>query len=393
MSEISSALYWAMPGPLEFLAKVSDAARNARALFLSFPEFMSINPMACVEKALKDANVYEPVTLIIQDGVNISAEIGTHFSIPNMPAQALAHHCHGAQHAIVLEARGKRAQEHCEKYATEFIDAIDDAAGDVRLVVALRSGEYKEDAAGNRIQVICFDGSLTPSEMDAYVAQRMVSYGGPGSTNLYKHLVREYASFDPMLAERLSRMEESQLMDLPNSLTGLLTEEMLRWAKYSWLAGTKSSASKEVHPLHEWYVAIHSGSAALTYKQAANRRFWKACLKAIIPWLEERRLKVIDLLDVPLTRLEQAAGGKDKILKRRGTEQISITRAELEYNDIAYQSYGQAFNSTLLTAKEASAISICRIAKNVRDDLSHLRPPKVQDLINLISSMDVLISD
>lgn len=393
MSEISSALYWSMPGPLGFLGKVSDAARNARALFLSFPEFMPVNPMACVERALKDANVYEPITLIIQDGVNISAEIGTHFGIPNMPAQALAHHCHGAQHAIILDARGKRAQEHCEKYAGEFVQAIDDAAGDVRLVVALRNGDYKKDASNEGIQVICFDGGLRPSEMDAYVAQRMVSYSGPGTTNLYKHLVREYASFDPVLAERLSRMDPSQLMDLPNSLTALLSEELLRWSKHSWLAGTQSGASKEVHPLHEWYVAIHSGPEASNYKQAAAHRFWKACLKAIIPWLEERRLKVIDLLDGPLTQVEHAAGGKDRIQKRRGTTQISVTRTELEYNDIAHQSYGQAFNSIALTNKETSAISICRIAKNVRDDLSHLRPPKVADIGDLISGMDVLVPD
>lgn len=392
MSEISSALYWSLPTPQEFSNKVTDAARSARALILSFPEFMPSNPIRAVERALKNASISEPLILDIMDGMNISVEIGTHFGGRNMPAQLLAHHVHGTQHAIVLQAHGKRAQVHCEKYTSEFVNSIDEVVvGDVRLVMAMRSGEYEADQSGGAIRVIAFDGGLSYAEMEAYVAIRMVSYPGPGSTSLFKHLVTEYASFDPVMAEKLSQMDQSNILTLPNSLGPIMSEDPVRWSRSSWVTGTKSTMSNDTHPLHEWYVASHSGSQSDKYRRLAERRYWKACLKAIIPWLEERRLRIISILDRPIKAVERAAGGAGKIEKKVGSQIVQVTRDELEYNDIVFQSRQSEFNRINLTLNELGAIGICCLAKTIRDELSHLRPPRAHDLASLISNMDRLI--
>lgn len=200
-----------------------------------------------------------------------------------MPAESLAHHVHGAQHAVVLMANGKRAQTHCEKYAAEFVEALRDAIGDVRLVMAIRDGEYECDASDATVRIIAFDGALRPAEMTAYVAQRMVSYDGLGSTSLFRHLVTEYAGFDPSLAEKLSQMDPSQILALPESLSSILSDNLLRWSQCSWVAGTRSSASKDFHSLHEWYVATHAGNEAGKARHLSERRYWRACLKAHHP--------------------------------------------------------------------------------------------------------------
>ena len=391
MSEISSSLYWTLPTPADFIHKVTDAARSARSIILSFPEYMPVDPIHAMERGLKNANIHEPLILNIRDGMNISVEIGTHFGGGNVPAEVLAHYEYGAQHAVVLQPHGKRAQSHCEKYTEEFIKAIDESVGDVRLVMAIRNGLYMEDASSDKLKVIAFDGGLKYAEMDAYVAMRMVNYPGPGSTNLYKHLVTEYGSFDPAIAEKLSRMETSMLLGLPLSLTDILREDLIRWSKLSWVMGTKSNASVEIHPLHECYSATHSGSDGERYKRLSGQRYWRACLKSIIPWLEERRPRIIQILDRPLQRIESAAGGHDKIQKKMGQQMVNVTRDELEYNDIFYQSHRYEFNDIPFSQLEHNAVGICRLAKAVRDDLSHLRPPSVDNLTNLISSMDLLI--
>lgn len=393
MSELSSYLYWALPGPQNFCRKVTDAARVGRALILSFPQYMPVNPIRSqeLERALANANIESPITLRISDGMNISVEIGTHFDLSNMSAQALAHHTHGAQHAIILQAIGKRAQEQCEKYVAEFVSSINDSVGDVRLIIAMSSGEYQSDESHGGIRIIAFDGWLTPSEMEAYVSMRMVNCTGPGSTSLYRHLVTEFSSFDPNLAEMLSNMELSTLLNLPHSLSDTMDADTLRWSRHSWVNGTLALSSPEVHPLHEWYCATHSGANSGDMQQAAWRRYWRACLKAIVPWLEERRHRVLDTLDRQWKQVERAAGGRDKIQKKMGSSYIAVDRYGLEYGDVIFYSKSPSFNSIPMHGPETTALSICSMAKNVRDDIAHLRAPNPQEVIALINAMDSLL--
>lgn len=388
MSEVSSALYWSLPGPLGFKERVTDAARNWRSLVLSFTQEMPVDPERAVQSALADANIAEPVVLRVTDGMNISAAVGIHFGAINMPAETLAHHAHGAAHAVVLFAKGMRAQAQCEKYAREFMEAASrECTGDVRLVVAIYSGDCQHDQQDADVRVIAFDGGLTASEMQAYVSQRMVSYEGPGSTSLYRHLVTEFAAFDAGMAERLADMDTGQLMALPQSLMPLVDENLLRWARRDWVYGTRSNVSKEDHPLHECYLSRHAGPEMEANVRKARRRYWRACVKALTPWLEMRREFVLEALREPLTQLAHSDG---TITKRVGSSDRSVPIDEIEYNDIVYLSYQslQSLDSRTLTRRQSDAVEVCHLAKKVRDALAHSRPPLANEITNLISAMD-----
>ena len=391
MSALNSSLYWSLPSAIEFAEKVRHATLKYRVIVLSFPEFMCVNPNKTIEKALTNAGIHDPIILNIPDGMNISAEVGTHFSASSMPADSLAHHVCGRPQAVVLHAKGTKAQESCDSYASDFLHAIDKSAGDVSLIIALRSGEYQSDQAKGDLKVIAFDGWINPSEMQAYVYQRMVSYDGPGSTNLYKNLVAEYASFDPSLAERLAQMEPSTLLNLPDCLSQIVSEDALRWSKDGWVHGTTCRSSNEAHSLREWYLFTHSPKHADKNRKLLEKRFWRACVKSLTPWLEERRLSVIDVLKKPIDRIEAKSGEKNKIQKKLGDKYVLVSRDELEFNDLVFRSYGEEFRETGLTDKEKLAVNICHMAKKVRDDLSHLRKPDVEYVKSLISSMDQLL--
>ena len=389
MGVITSSLYWSLPGPKEFGQKITDACRNARVVMLSFPQYLPAPIMMPLENALKDANIYDPAMLNIESGMDISSQIATHFGAAHMPAQSLANHVHRAQHAVVLTAQGSRAQEQCEKYMREFTNGMEHATGNVSLIVLIRSGEHQRDEFKDGIRIISFDGSLRPAEMEAYVSQRMVSYPGPGTTNLYRHLVTEYAAFDATLAERLAAMDSSKILGLPHSLSEILGENLLRWSQQTWLAGTLCHSSKELHPVHEWHRATYVGVDANHFARLVEKRYWRACLKALMPWMEERRQGILDMLDRPLKVLEKASG-HGTIAKRIGSRTIYVPRHELEYNDLVFYAMQPEFQSINLTMPELKAIEACSAAKAVRDELSHLRPPRVEDISNLVSQMDYL---
>jgi len=389
MRPVDSSLYWSLPTPMKFIHELADAAKSSRAVIISLPREMSIDPQPAILRALQGAGIIKPVVLSIGDGANISVTIGRHFDDRSMPAELLAVQEYGAPHAIVLNPLGSKAQTHCEKYAAEFIQAASPKAGDIRLVMSIRDGEdVKSDLQGTT-SFVMFDGGLGPSEISAYVAMRMVSVDGPGSTSLYRQLVAEYASFDASLAETLARMPGNELEALPNSLTPYVTEGLMRWGRLGWLYGTRSRASAQVHPLHEWYLATHSETDADRFRRLAERRYWQACVKSILPWMEERRSQIIEVLKCLIDELAQQAGAGGKLNKQIGKNLILVDRDDLEYADLSYQM--RLFKNRDLSAIVSRALSVCEYARKVRHDLSHLRTPNLNDLRQLIQEMDMLI--
>ena len=84
-----------------------------------------------------------------------------------------------------------------------------------------------------------------------------------------------------------------------------------------------------------------------------------------------------------------ARANSGKILKPIGNEKtVKIDPEELEYNNIV----GMARNGPMevTTGDERAALSICTVAKKVRDEIAHLRMPDPGDIMRLIAEMDRL---
>jgi hypothetical protein len=61
---------------------------------------------------------------------------------------------------------------------------------------------------------------------------------------------------------------------------------------------------------------------------------------------------------------------------------------ELEFNNIVGMAYGSGLNAQ--NPRELLALNVCKCAKSVRDEISHLRAPEPQKVIQLIQEMDAL---
>ena len=65
----------------------------------------------------------------------------------------------------------------------------------------------------------------------------------------------------------------------------------------------------------------------------------------------------------------------------------------MEYNDIVFYATQPEFNSINFTMSEVKAIEASIAVKTVRDELSHIRPPHVDDIKNLITRMNLLFPE
>lgn len=385
---IDAQLYWSLPGPREFMHKIASRASTSRVLAINTPRRTIAGTWGKVKEGLKNAHVDPVIELIIRKGTDISEDVGVHLSTGRITAGQLAAVSENMSTAIMLRAEDPEANELCAQYTTEFLEATEHSHGNIHLVTALHDIDYQTDQSAPDVEIIAFDGGVSQEEMDAYVSLRMITRPGPGSTRLVRALVSEFAGFDVQLAERLMLLDESQILAIQGTLNGLLDEDHGRWRNESWLDGTRSSAHPDRHILLDQYLSLNGSVAAREEASTRiSRRYWKACVKIITPWIEERKALVMKYFRPQIDRI--AAGNKGKITIPRSNRTADIDPDELELNNIVGMYYSGQITAT--SQDEQSALKVCQRVKAVRDDIAHLRAPTSQALVDLIYEMDRLV--
>lgn len=395
MCTIDAGLYWLLPGPRDFINKIATRISSSRVLVANLPRSIVPGTRECIIRGLRDAHIQDPIQLIIRNGTDIANDVGVHFGIPRMTAPQLAEFHSSSEIVVILQAQDDKAQQQCEQYTLDFMEATSYYHGNVCLVTSIHDNQHQKDSQLGKVQLINFDGGLTPDEMDAYVALRMVNRSGPGSTRLLRAIISEFAGFDAQFAERLIQLDDAQILAIRDQLRLLVGEDPDRWRKLDWLLGTTSIVTPMPHVLHDFYLSEYgTDQQKEEAKGRISRRYWRACLKVISPWLEERRREVVGHF---LPQLRQIAAkdasrqipvpiGKDKC----GMDKFRyIEPGDVEFNNIVGLYYSQQIK--VVSIDEKKALKICQSAKPVRDNIAHMRAPNIQDLINLIQDMDTLV--
>ena len=388
-SSIDTALYWSLPGPRALFTRVAEAAVISRAFWINLPHIPVRGTWEKIKEGLRSANIATPIDLTIRAGTDIGAEIGVHVHERRITAAQLAMHVAQIRTAVILRAEDDLAKRECDAYALEFMAALSTAGqqGNMQLVIALHDESFTDDRHDNGLQVIAFDGSLTFDEIDAYVAIRMLDSPGPGSTRLLRRIVSEFAGFDVEMAERLMAMPEAQLLLINEHLADLMAVDIDRWRHKSWLHRTMTTHSPgATHVLWDMFKTLHGtpGEAAEA-ETRIKKRYWRACVRTITPWLEERRAQVVGCFSSQLKLIAANHGGKFPRPINDGRK-LYMGEEELEFNNIVGMVRFKSLN--LVTAREERAFSICLLAKRVRDDLAHLRMPQPHILNQLVAEMD-----
>jgi len=340
-----------------------------------------------VQQGIEHAHITQVFKIMVSEGTDIAADVGFQFNRTSLNGAQLADHMAHTASAVILRSESQAGMDLCADYAAEFGKAIEHGQGNVRLITALHSEEYAQDVSGAGIQIVTFDGGISHDEMEAYVAVRMMSRPGPGSTRLMRAIVSELAGFDAHFAERLMCLDQSEILSIPNQLNKLLDKSPERWRVSSWLHGTRSHASSENHVLHDQYLAEHgSPEQRESARHRITRRYWRACVKVLTPWMEERKQPVLSIFKLHIAQRLTTDG---TIKVARGKRDAFIPPEELEYGNIVGMHYYEGLTPT--TPREFTALSVCKCVKAVRDDISHMRAPDPQKVLQLIHEMDALL--
>lgn len=396
---VAADLYWRLPGPKHFIARVAEHVSVARILWINLPLESLPGTWDGVRQGIRDAHLPEPIVLTIRDGTDVAGDVGVHFGVRRITAEQLVSHQAPQPMVVILRSSGNDGRSNCDAYVGEFMNAVEGSSGNVRLVVEGHEPDVTEDSCGTSVRAVVFDGGLSVDEMEAYVSLRMLDRGGPGTTRLTRHIISEFAGFDVEVAEQIMRLDESQIVNIIDNLSLLMGETPARWKHDSWLWRTRSIALPSMtHALNDKYLAEHG---AVETRQAAigrlRKRYWRASVKAMTHWLEERREAVIGAFDARLRMIADANGGQ--LTKPVGMDKygqprtIPIDRAEVEYNNIVgmYYTHQNKLWWTPMTIVESNVVNVCQKVKPVRDDLAHLRMPDPAQISDLVTAMDRLL--
>ena len=226
---------------------------------------------------------------------------------------------------------------------------------------------------------------------------RMIGRRGPGSTALTQHLVAEFAGFDAGFAEELMRLGEHDLLELPQSLS-LVAHRMSTsdaiWRESRFDTGSIAEINGDVqaHVLHEWHLASHEGPMQEAAGRSISSRYWRAALHALMPWLEERRHRIVTIL-TPALQVYLAPTGGVRRKTSRGDRVIETAIADLECNDIVQMQLDQQNKLVVFDPHQKAAADICFKVSRVRNDLAHMKCPDPDAIVALVQAMDELLRD
>lgn len=423
---VASALFWMLPGPSAFLDRLAGLLNGHRAVAIHLSERTVLGHHGLIDRALARCHFDgpAPVMLRVHDASQIDCDVAQHLcasegrrqigglSLADWHTRARGAGADAlAPNTFVLRPRGEDALESAWSYLREFVEALPGSHGNTRIILVRTdndpdwpSSELHPLFTSGQFQAISFDGALGPDEMRAYLGMRL-AIAGSGSTEhgpsrlfefpkrrLARSLIAEYAGFDAHFAEALMRMNEPELMALPESLGVLATRLPVSdavWRQTSEQAGTVTQIDGEyvVHTLHEWHLACHAGTLQEMAKRDLQRKKWRAYLSALMPWFEELRHALIgELRSLLLSHLAPTSGERVRVDERTGRERRTPVD-ELECGDIAAMTKeGPPLRGQ--TSRERTALDLCHKIAKVRNEIAHLRPPKPDEVQKLIASLN-----
>ncbi|HEX2831082.1 MAG TPA: hypothetical protein VHP37_32405 [Burkholderiales bacterium] len=393
---VSTAIYWQMPSPQAFSEQVAWTLAKGRWALIRIPHDSVPGITSALEMALSHVHYDNEklARLHIDDGMNVPMEVGTVFERKHMHAIDLAKQSNGVS-SVILEYSGDSASRNCRQYLVDFEAACrstNNITNGTRLLVLSRQPLHDlRTPKASSVQDIVFSGALSYREMRAYVYMRTDRIG-PGTIPLVPALIAEFAGYDPLLAEQLMALPLEALLNLPHPLDALLALDTHRWRAGQWSAGAVAEIDGRTyrHALYDQYLATHPGPEQDTAITALKRRYWQACIQAVMPWLELRRPLVMSILKPSVQRFLQSTG--EKLYNRSDRPDYEIDIEDLEYNRIV----GLVYKQNLRIAADAEAqlaFKVCCLAKKLRDSLAHIRCPGPRDLVDLAEAMDYLVPE
>jgi hypothetical protein len=395
---VSTDLYWILPTPRAFIEVVAGTLASERALLIRLPAIAIPGLHRAIENALELVHLGETHRrwLKIEDGMSVATQIGAALELRPVSAEELAVTERAPARAIILEAMGGNAVSSCAEYLSGFTAALpaSEPHGRPRLLALIPEAlEAPVTAFAHPNREIRFSGALSKEEMAAYVAVRMTERAGPAKTGLLRNLVTEFAGFDAQLAEELIACSDEALLALPQSLERFAGQADSRWRSGRWaaLCYADFAGNRIRHTLHEVQLSRHEGPEQREADEALKRKYWRACVRSLLPYLEEHRASVMAPFRKALEAHARKTGGKLVRPTLTGKRVQTTSIDDVEYNQIPGLIHYEQFKVPA-DPKASQAVEVCYAAKTVRDELAHMRAPKPEAILKMTNWMERFLS-
>jgi hypothetical protein len=394
---VSTEIYWMLPGPRGLIDAVTSVLASHPVVMLRVPAI----PIAGLATALETAlhRIYfdnvDVRWLKLGDGMSLPTEIGSALGGRPVPPEQLGT-MKSPIRTIVLEALTNGAVLESEEYLASLAASMAHTHGDFERPRVLALLPQALDAVNAPIshgpQEIIFSGALNPPEIAAYVAVRMIERSAPGGTGLLRMLVTEFAGFDAKLAEELIALSDETLLGLPRCLEAIAARSDQRWRSGRWAAGcwAEIGGQRVRHTLHEMHLSQHTGPDQRDASEWLRRRYWRACVRTLLPWLEERRSSVIGAIRAALEQHLKSTGHM-VVRSTPNGRRIETAIDDLEYNQIPGLIYNDQFKVPN-DLKMRRAVEVCYAAKAVRDEIAHMRAPSPSGILDVTGKMELFFS-
>lgn len=409
-------LFWMLPGPSAFMDKVTSLFTRQRAVAVHLAERTVLGHHLLTDRALAQSHFdgAPPAMLRVHDASQIDCDIAQHLGdgrkhiSPSTLAEwnTQSHQQITGQvspHTFALRPRGAQALKAAWTYLTEFAKALPNSGGNTRLILIRVDNDPTWDSrtlskslGDANLDVAFFDGALSADEMRAYIGMRIALSGRAGNQEdalsfpmkrLTRSLVGEFAGFDAHFAEGLIRMSDEELLELPRTLGALASRLAVSDTVWRQASNTTVPSDAQVHTLYLWHLASHTGPHQKLAEQELNRKTWCAQLYSLMPWFEQLRHQLIAQLHPLLSaHLELTNGFKVRVNAYNGRE-FRTAIDDLECNDIASMARDDDPIRPRTTADRA-ALDLCSRVGRVRNEIAHMRPPQLQEIRDLISSLE-----
>lgn len=389
---IDLSFYWSLPTPRRLLKKIAEISSTTKVIGINSPKSLTVETWPNAKVALTNLHVSRDFPLRVRQGTNLSADIGFHFGVKHMSAAELAHIVDAPLTAIFLQPEDVGGWNTARDYVMEFLRTVQHANAihcPVRIILEMQEANITKDDRSGEFSVFAFDGGISSEEMEAYVAMRLIEKlelpNGldTGELQLRKSLIASMAGFDTELAEKLLGWDLNNIISVTDHLTSLIDDAPSRWTTTSWLNGTINSHSI-LHTLRLQYLKLHGSAKEKTAADAAIKKlYWKACVKAITPWLEEVRPVIAKVMRAHLK--QQVDQNSGKLVKNVNGIDRYTTIENVEFSAIAWMSSARRF--ARLNAEEDAAVAVCHAATDVRNEIAHLRAPATQDVMHLVTKL------
>jgi hypothetical protein len=142
-----------------------------------------------------------------------------------------------------------------------------------------------------------------------------------------------------------------------------------------------------VHTLHEWHLACHAGPHQEFARREFRRKKWRAHPSAPMPWSEQVRHEiVVKLRSLLLLHLAPTCGQRVRVDDRTGRQRRTMVDG-LECGGIAAMTKEEP-SLKGQTTRERLALNLCHRIARVRNEIAHLRPPRMEEIQTLMSALD-----